>query len=451
MVRHLAGIALVMGAGSVQAGCTAAAPTTTPEPPADNSPSEGASNRGTLEHHGVVGDARVLSVSHESPDAAPDEDAELGLYARLAPATVVITSHTGKGSGVLLDSDGWILTNAHVVEDGELLEDGRLELNVWVGEFDDNNGRMTMEDSARKAIVYKYDASRDLALLKLSGETPKRLAVTLATRAPVPGDAVSSIGHPSAGLLWSFKSGQISAIGDLDTRGMNVQIIQSTCAIMPGDSGGPLVNAAGELVGLNSFIHGGGGQWAYFHIHLDAVKDFLAERPSVAMTMEVPVIELPAHPVELGTWPPFTIAQSTTVPVPNRSKGLQAVMLISDNRMGVYFDLDGKLGGKRQDKRKPEELALAGEFRAELTLAVIVDLGYFWFYDINADGKTDLVTFVSHTHDPTTSPSERTWRSDESEALVHDETLTGIKALDSTVFSAALRDAAEIVVTELRN
>ncbi len=151
----------------------------------------------------------------------------------------------GLGSGVVLTSDGRVLTNNHVV-------DGAREVTVTL-----NDGRTV------DAAVVGTDASSDLAVVQaegVSGLTPARFADSDQVRI---GDQVVAVGSPE-GLQGTVTSGIVSALDRTVTvpattgrRGSSVsyQAIQTDASINPGNSGGPLVDSAGEVVGINSAIY----------------------------------------------------------------------------------------------------------------------------------------------------------------------------------------------------
>jgi S1-C subfamily serine protease len=151
------------------------------------------------------------------------------------------------GSGFVLDKEGYILTNAHVVEGAE-------EAGV----------RFTEESSLVEAKVVGSDLSTDLAVLKIDpDDAPKLTPLTLgdSTQMRV-GDPVIAIGNPfgysrtvTTGIVSALQR-QISAPNDFQID----NVIQTDASINPGNSGGPLIDARGEVVGINSQIATGGSQ-----------------------------------------------------------------------------------------------------------------------------------------------------------------------------------------------
>ena len=149
------------------------------------------------------------------------------------------------GSGFVLDKDGYILTNAHVV-------DGAKEAGV----------RFTEESSLVEAEIVGTDLSSDLAVLKIDPDdapklTPLKLGDSTELRV---GDPVIAIGNPF-GYDRTVTTGIVSALQRQISAPNNFQIdnvIQTDASINPGNSGGPLIDARGEVVGINSQIATGG-------------------------------------------------------------------------------------------------------------------------------------------------------------------------------------------------
>ena len=146
----------------------------------------------------------------------------------------------GTGSGFILDSNGTILTNAHVVEGADLVtvtfKDGR-ELQ----------GEVIGEDSLTDLAVIKVDAS-NLPIVTIGNSDALR-----------PGEWAIAIGNP-LGLDNTVTAGIISATGRTSAQirvpDKRVQFIQTDAAINPGNSGGPLLNERGEVIGVNTAIIG---------------------------------------------------------------------------------------------------------------------------------------------------------------------------------------------------
>jgi S1-C subfamily serine protease len=203
------------------------------------------------------------------------------IYDRLAPGVVTIISLFGEGdgplgsqagglgSGFVLDGDGYIATNTHVVTNGTGLSRAR---QVYV-DFADGN-----RVSAR---IVGTDPNADVALLKIDPEglslTPLELGALEDLRV---GDPVAAIGSPF-GEEQSLSVGVISAldrnIESLTDFGIG-DAIQTDAAINRGNSGGPLLDGHGRVIGINAQIktETGEGAGVGFAIPVDAVKHSLA-------------------------------------------------------------------------------------------------------------------------------------------------------------------------------
>src|SRR5262249_27172850 len=172
--------------------------------------------------------------------------------------------NNGAGSGFIVSSDGFVLTNNHVV-------DGSNAITV---KFADG--------TTEKATVVGTSAQHDVAVLKINnihGATPLKLADTSSLRV---GDDVLAIGNAlDLGDSPTVTLGIVSAKGrSIDTQSETgaaehlTGLIQTDAAINPGNSGGPLVNAAGEVVGINSAGVQGANNIG-FAIDINSVKDVI--------------------------------------------------------------------------------------------------------------------------------------------------------------------------------
>jgi putative serine protease PepD len=154
----------------------------------------------------------------------------------------------GTGSGVVLRSDGYVLTNNHVVKD----EQGKGTITVSF------NGAGAVD---RRADVVGLDPETDLAVIKVRGGTGLVPASLGSSGNLVVGDPVVAIGSP-LGLAGTVTSGIISALNrtvrvpgeDGEAAAPLFNAIQTDAAINPGNSGGALVDSAGRVIGINSAI-----------------------------------------------------------------------------------------------------------------------------------------------------------------------------------------------------
>jgi S1-C subfamily serine protease len=209
------------------------------------------------------------------------------IYERLSPGVVTITSvfeggtnpledqgEAGQGSGFVLDGQGYIATNAHVVTAEQLSGTKRAE-EIYVAFLDGN--RVSAE-------IVGTDPNADVALLKVDPEglklTPLRLGVPETIEV---GEPVAAIGSPfGEQQSQSLSVGVVSALDRSIQSLTRFQIgnaIQTDAAINPGNSGGPLIDARGRVIGINAQIRSrsGGGEGVGFAVPVDAVRRSLQE------------------------------------------------------------------------------------------------------------------------------------------------------------------------------
>jgi S1-C subfamily serine protease len=173
---------------------------------------------------------------------------------------------TATGSGFVIDGDGHILTNAHLIE-------GASKIRVTMSEDSD----------PVDAQVVGRDPSTDLALLKVDVPADQLHPLQLADSGDVQvGDPVVAIGNPF-GLDRTATSGIVSALQrEIQApNGFSISdVIQTDAPINPGNSGGPLLDAAGRVVGINSQIETGGGNGSVgigFAVPINTARDAVSQ------------------------------------------------------------------------------------------------------------------------------------------------------------------------------
>jgi S1-C subfamily serine protease len=210
------------------------------------------------------------TVSNVSID---ESSAVLTAVEDVMPATVKIEStiggvfggEQGTGSGFIFNSDGWILTNRHVVQGAE-------EINVIL-----NDGR------AFPGEVYGIDTLTDLAIVKIDA-TDLPVAPLGSSAALEPGQLAIAIGNPLGTYDNTVTTGVVSGLGrqiqasDATQQSAETlnNLIQTDAAINPGNSGGPLINSAGEVIGVNTAVNAD-AQGIGFAIPIDIAKPILEQ------------------------------------------------------------------------------------------------------------------------------------------------------------------------------
>ena len=182
-----------------------------------------------------------------------ESSAVITAVAKVMPAVVVITSQSnggvlgganGVGSGFIFDSNGWILTNKHVVN-------GADQISVQLNDSRVFTGRVYGIDTLPDLAIVKIDAT-GLPAAPLGSSEDLRL-----------GQLAIAIGNPLGSFENTVTTGVVSGLGRHiqagDTTGSTSEqlnnLIQTDAAINPGNSGGPLINSAGQVIGINTAVN----------------------------------------------------------------------------------------------------------------------------------------------------------------------------------------------------
>ena len=194
----------------------------------------------------IVGEETSLPVTRDLTLIQIFERTEEGVVQVNVHRTSDVIGSNGVGSGFVFDKNGHIITNEHVVENSDI---------VTVTFLD---GR------SYNAEVIGVDAATDIAVIKVNADPSllKPLHIGDSSNLKV-GMGVAAIGNPF-GLSGTMTSGIVSALGRLlpqDTGFSIPDVIQTDAAINPGNSGGPLLNSRGEVVGINTAIQSGTGEF----------------------------------------------------------------------------------------------------------------------------------------------------------------------------------------------
>jgi serine protease Do len=278
----------------------------------------------------------------------------------------------GVGSGFVLTSDGFIMTNAHVVQDAD---------EVWV----------TLTDKREfKAKIIGADKRTDVAVVKIEASALPAVKIGDVSRLKV-GEWVMAIGSPF-GLDNSVTAGIVSA-KQRDT-GDYLPAIQTDVAINPGNSGGPLINMRGEVVGINSQIYSrsGGYQGISFSIPIDEavrVSEQLRAtgrvvRGRIGVQIDAVTKEV-AESIGLGK-PRGALVRSVETGLPADKAGVQAGDII--------LEFDGKAIDKSADlprlvgNTQPGRVSKLKVYRRGKTVELNVKIGEFESEDKVAKAKS---------------------------------------------------------------
>lgn len=192
----------------------------------------------------------TLTEAEAAPTLDPEEEQNIAVYKKALPSVVNITStqvaydffyqpvpQQGQGSGFILDKEGHILTNNHVVEGAQLVE-----VTLW-------------NKKKYKATVLGTDPSHDIALLQINNVPNLQPATLASSDNLLVGQRVYAIGNPF-GFQGTMTRGIISALRSVQLpSGVKIDnAIQTDASVNPGNSGGPLLNSHGEVIGITTMI-----------------------------------------------------------------------------------------------------------------------------------------------------------------------------------------------------
>jgi S1-C subfamily serine protease len=192
----------------------------------------------------------LLTAGISDPATATDERNNIEVYRAMAPGVVFITSSRGAssrgggtGSGSIIDKQGHILTNDHVIS-------GATRINVSLG-----------GSRNYPATVVGRDQDTDLAVIKIEAPAAELTVVPMGdSDSLIVGQKVLAIGNPF-GLDRTLTTGVVSGLQRTirARNGRPIEGVQTDASINPGNSGGPLLNSRGQLIGVNSQIYSASG------------------------------------------------------------------------------------------------------------------------------------------------------------------------------------------------
>ena len=244
----------------------------------------------------------------ESAGLTSDELSNIDIYNRAYPATVNITSTVLKrdwffdiyparesGTGFLIDGEGRILTNYHVIQ-------GDAQIEVTLPDT---------EDKARyNATVVAFDRRNDLALIQIESADELPWLPLGESESLQVGQKVLAIGNPF-GLDSTLTTGIISSLGRSirSEDGVLEEMIQTDAAINPGNSGGPLLDSSGNVIGVNTAIYGPGG-----NIGIGFAMPVRRAMPLLELARSGDSARPPKHPGFTTMYLPTRFAQALDLP-----------------------------------------------------------------------------------------------------------------------------------------
>ena len=204
--------------------------------------------------------------------------AAVNIYKNNARAVVYIGNEkeNGMGTGSIINRNGEIITNWHVVGNAR-------KLNIWLMPDDPEkmDEKLLWREPNFVGTVINRNKGKDLALVKVEGLPKNIKIIQFGKTSDVPiGSTVYAIGHPS-GEAWTFSSGMVTQIRpnytwNYENSSHKANVIQHEVPTNPGNSGGPLLNEKGMMVGVNSFIRID-TQLINFSVAIEEVEAFLKE------------------------------------------------------------------------------------------------------------------------------------------------------------------------------
>ena len=212
------------------------------------------------------------------PVLTPDEEINVRVYEEISPGVVHVTKkelvysffapvyREGSGTGCLLDKQGHVLTNYHVIESAEKLEVALPDRSKYLAE------------------IVGFDEQDDLAVIRLIDVPEEKLhPIIIGNSDSIKvGQKVLAIGNP-LGLENTLTVGIVSSVGRIiqtENGDLVENVIQTDAAINPGNSGGPLLNTSGEMIGINTSIftiRGGGNIGIGFAIPANTIRRVAAD------------------------------------------------------------------------------------------------------------------------------------------------------------------------------
>ncbi len=316
---------------------------------------------------GPISQADPFWTEAQSNGLTADELSNIDIYSRASTATVNVTSTvlmrnwffevyptSESGSGFLIDAEGRILTNYHVIKGGSKL-------------------RVTLlnDEASYEAEVLAADEANDLALIQIKPDKEVPFLTLGDSENLKVGQKVLAIGNPF-GLEGTLTTGVISSVGRTirDEDSLLEDMIQTDAAINPGNSGGPLLDSAGNVIGVNTAIYGRSGNIGIgFAMPVSRAKPLLeyvlsegSSRPAEPMGLQS--LYLPArltNALELAEQPGFLIVEVSQDSAAAESglRGADREVVVGNYRVPVGGDLIVAVDDRRVTHQRVMSQALS--------------------------------------------------------------------------------------------
>ena len=341
----------------------------------------------------------VAKTLEQAPPVSASTNRSVGsnVFKKVANGVVLVVNGDFIGAGAILDQDGLVVTNHHVVA-------GADAVSVI---FMPPSGASVDGAKTYDAIVERVDVIADLALIRIKNPPPEMTLVKLGDPSTVEiGEEVNAIGHPH-GEFWSYTRGYVSQIrpkyGWDDSFYLHqADVIQTQTPINPGNSGGPLLDDEGALIGINSFVDSD-AQGLNYAVSVDEVTRVM--KMAGDRLADGSVIEAKASESNTGDAKVQPAADSGSGNVSGNSGGDYQTWSYDDNkdgkpeRWGVDMSGDGKpdlylldqdgdgevdygLLDRNQDDKPEARIIYGDETTGECDV---------WEIDDNEDGKPDSI------------------------------------------------------------